>query len=68
MTRLLRVLPWISAAIALLAAAMMGASALYGVAGLGLDLGARLLFLALLPLALQPWISRARATKARVAI
>ena len=58
MIRLLRALPWICGAAALLAAGMMAAAALYGVASLGLDLGSRLLFLALLPLSLQPWFAK----------
>jgi hypothetical protein len=58
MTRLLRALPWVCAAIGLMAAAMTGAAVLYGVTSLGLDFGARLLFLALLPLSIQPWMNR----------
>lgn len=65
MIRLLRALPWICGATALLAAGMMAAAARYGVASLGLDLGARLLFLALLPLSLQPWIAKAGSKGAK---
>jgi len=60
MTRFWRGLPWFSGAVAILALVMAAASALYGVADIGLSLGAHLLFLAILPWAAVPWKDRRR--------
>lgn len=56
--KLLASIPWLSGLLAAGAIGLAAASAAAGVAGIGLDMGARLLFLAILPLAVLPWMKR----------